>query len=290
MGERFCFGRFGGYNHIMSLFLARSFSVALVASSTPSQLVRVLSLHRSVINFVTETGDLLAVVNPSIGDGPFHIVLETPARFDFIPLHAEGIWQGRSLALGHVRIDWSRAQGWNPYLASTIITRSALDVLQACAQKHKAFRSRWAGMKQHTVTRMQKGAMLLASGLWASETESLRQGLVLLMGVGPGLTPAGDDYLLGVMARLQMDSSWPDVVQVGELISGMGVKTTRLSWTWLMHAAHGEFDERWHHLRLALMQQDELAICRACHDVLQVGASSGPQAMAGFLLMDALQF
>ncbi len=262
---------------------ARSVSLALPPAPKARQPLRVLSAHRRVLNLVDEAGRILAVVAPEIGDGPFHIVLERAVSFDFARPGAQAWRRGRALALGDWRLDWSRAHRWNPALTPANIPARAWRTLTACVQESGRFRDRMADVDR-AAARLQRGAALIAQGVARAEAHDLQQGASLLMGLGPGLTPAGDDYLLGALARLHLDDSLPDPAQLGRFIEADAMRTTQLSQAWLLHAAGGRFDARWHRLRDALAAGEGEAICRAARDILSVGASSGPQALAGFLL------
>lgn len=263
---------------------ARSFSLTLTEAPDHSHPVRVFSVHRRVLNLLDDAGRIIAVVTPEIGDGPFHIVLDQSISFDFAAPGQEGVWQGTSLTLGTNRVEWARAQPWNPHLESISIPPPALMALHDCVQGGRVFQERWQGMDRRTIARMQSGVASIVSGLRGLEREALHQGVSRIMGLGPGLTPAGDDVLLGMLARLWLDTAQPAAAELGQCALDAAAMTTRISRAWLQHAARGQFDARWHALRAALLTADNRAICHAAHRILSVGASSGPQAMAGFLL------
>jgi hypothetical protein len=100
-----------------------------------------------------------------------------------------------------------------------------------------------------------------------------------LAGLGPGLTPAGDDFVLGVMAALWL---------LGErnplpaMAAACATRTTLLSGAFLRAAAQGQFMEGWHHLAHALDRQDEPGSRRAVRQIAAFGASSGRDSLAGF--------
>ena len=80
------------------------------------QAYRVLSVHRRACNLITPQGDILGVVHPAVGAGPFHIVLAWPLSFASL---APGMmvqadrqqlaWPGGAIAL-------RTASLWNPDL------------------------------------------------------------------------------------------------------------------------------------------------------------------------------
>jgi hypothetical protein len=258
------------------LLHARSVSLALPDGSGP---VRILSVHRRALNLTDEAGRIIAVVTPEVGDGPFHIVLAQSTSFDALHAGDAGAWRETSVQVGRWRVDWAQARRWHPQLTPAPIPRQALDTLNECVWATDLFQSRWAGMDARTIDRMQRGAALIAQGIAQPDRAAS-----LLAGLGPGLTPAGDDYLLGALARLWLDATQPEAGELSSSVLAAAAKTTRISRAWLQYAAWGQFDVRWHDLQRALLMADEEAICRAAHRILSVGATSGPQAMAGFLL------
>jgi len=262
---------------------ARSVSLTL-PSTQRVQPLRVLSVHRRVLNLEDAAGRILAVVAPEIGDGPFHIVLDRIVSLDFVRPGERAWRRGDALTLGSWRVDWSQARRWDPMLRPDRIPPRSWAALTDCAHSSESFRDRWQSMDKAAIARLQRGARLIAEGVAGENLEALKDGVSLLVGLGPGLTPAGDDYLLGALARLHLDASLPDGEMLGRFVSARADATTRLSRAWLLHAAQGRFDARWHTLQKALATGEKEGICRATRAILSVGATSGPQAMAGFLL------
>ncbi len=113
-----------------------------------------------------------------------------------------------------------------------------------------------------------------------------------LAGLGPGLTPAGDDALAGVAAvmallgsRLSADARPRDYI--AEIIAGVAQpRTTLLSGVLLTHAARGEVAEHVGELLLALALPAEASevVLFAAERVLAFGATSGGDTLLGVLL------
>jgi len=125
----------------------------------------------------------------------------------------------------------------------------------------------------------------LQDGNWSGILESA----ALLAGLGPGLTPAGDDYLVGLMAGLRV---WPGLLENGGLSPGevcqiileaTESRTTLLSNAFLHTAKEGLFGENWHELLAELARGEAIEIQRAVKRILSSGATSGADALAGFL-------
>ncbi len=133
-----------------------------------------------------------------------------------------------------------------------------------------------------------------------------------LAGLGPGLTPSGDDTLggfIGVMALLSFKAG-PDTIQWGRTptrgVPTCGLTppphmkndrplatiiadaarpfTTLLSATLLAHAARGEMAEHVGDLLVALPVEETATVLQAAERVLAYGACSGGDTLLGLLL------
>jgi hypothetical protein len=104
--------------------------------------------------------------------------------------------------------------------------------------------------------------------------------------LGGGLTPAGDDFLLGALYALWVARPSEQATALGEVIVASAIpRTSRLSAAWLEAAARGEAGQPWHTLVGALASDDSQVIDRAAHGILGVGHTSGADALAGFVLV-----
>jgi len=122
---------------------------------------------------------------------------------------------------------------------------------------------------------------LILEGLGGESHDSLVQGARLLAGLGPGGTPAGDDFLVGVMAAIWLlgnEAHAPAIAQTA------APRTSALSAAFLRAAGHGEFIAPWHALLEALAVGDLVQVEKAAMQVESFGASSGADALDGFIL------
>jgi hypothetical protein len=103
-----------------------------------------------------------------------------------------------------------------------------------------------------------------------------------LGGRGPGLTPAGDDVLAGVLlaARARCGSAAePELAAVAA-----SVRTTEPALAFLAWAAHGQCIEPAHAVLLALAAHDEDRAHAAASRLVAIGASSGAALLTGLRL------
>ena len=122
---------------------------------------------------------------------------------------------------------------------------------------------------------------LIVEGLAEGERDSLMEGAILLAGLGPGGTPAGDDFLVGVMAAIWLLGDEADAPAIAGTAAP---RTSALSAAFIRAAGRGEFIEPWHALFEALATGDPGQVERAAMRVESFGASSGADALDGFIL------
>jgi hypothetical protein len=105
-----------------------------------------------------------------------------------------------------------------------------------------------------------------------------------LAGLGVGLTPAGDDFILGSLL-----AAWiihpPEIASTlaEEIANTAAPLTTSLSAAWLKSAGRGEAGILWHEFFEALISRDKISVEDSIEKILAVGATSGADALAGFI-------
>ena len=113
--------------------------------------------------------------------------------------------------------------------------------------------------------------------------------LRLLVGLGSGLTPSGDDLLVGYLAGL-----WCAVQGKNERIRfisalekeliGLSHRTNDISRSYLYHAAQGQVSSRLANLAETLCRADHSNISAAVWSAMQAGHASGMDAASGLLI------
>jgi hypothetical protein len=266
---------------------------------------QVLSVHRRACNLIDERGQLLALVSDPLGNGPFHMVipqgetafsrLETgwPVRGERGALRIGGCLTitYRGGQLWDPCPDWGKVrlaqQNWRvhlPSLQELVRGKAPPESLAALFAGPPA-----AGDSRLSVAwRAQAGEAMgrVLAALQAGDLAALRSGAAALAGLGPGLTPAGDDFLLGIMVGLFATAlSAPSAAEVCAAIAEVAAaRTTALSTAWLQAAARGLVGQAWHDLLNALSQGHSLHIQQAASRLINTGATSGADALSGFLL------
>ncbi len=264
------------------MIFAGSISRWLLDIPTPASIpLRVLSRHRRVVNLVDDEGRMLALAHPDVGNGPFHILLAEAVPFHNLQPGLEAAWAGDELQLGPWTIHLSHAARWDPLLTPTRAAPSPRAWARARERAHAYITASLVeDMRPPAIARLLRGL----DALCEEGGQGWREGLELLLGLGPGLTPAGDDVLLGFLARrwMQQDAPGPEEASVWRT---MLPRTSRLSAAWLEHALAGRFAEPWHQLYQAMLAGDDESAARALARIASIGATSGKMALLGAFSM-----
>jgi hypothetical protein len=235
---------------------------------------------------------LVTLVTPTIGRLPRGVVVDAPPAFTFGPDIAIGaIAATRS---GILRI---RGAALAVDLRSAPLWRSPLGVLKIDGTRDAVARAletagavlRQDGRSELFVRLAGARLAVLAAATRALDAAATEKAMSGLVGLGDGLTPEGDDYLIGYFAGLWAcggaDRSRANFVLAlsGWLkrIARCAGKTSRV---YLEAAADGEVSERLFDLANSVARgADSAAVNRAAAAALAVGHSSGACGVCGFL-------
>lgn len=266
---------------------ASSVSSSLLATLPSSELALLcLSRHDHACNFQSSNGLIVALVTTEHGNGPFHIVL--PNRLPPTLTNNDNIqaqWRPGHLFIGPLQISLQQAAIWQPDLPVLHhLSVNASPLLHEEFSQHPP--SPLHNKSTAFYTRSQQGMDALQTGLTQGNNAMLKAGAQYLAGLGPGLTPAGDDFLVGLLAALVAGRLWIDnaLTTLCPVIAQIAAaQTTKLSARWLHCAGQGHFGETWHHLIAALNSNTSALIRATAQRILTTGATSGVDAMSGFL-------
>lgn len=260
---------------------------------------QVLAVFEHACDLVTPDGDVVALVTPQVGDGPLNVVVEGAGMlFSGAYPGAPVTLEQQRLCVGELGIDLGGAAVWDPCpdwdglrgRRDAIVPR--LPRLQALCLRRAPAGSFLAlleaarpgdGLAGVFLSKARKAAQALREG-WSGDVERLPAGAAGLAGLGTGLTPAGDDFLVGTML-----GAWlihPAAAALCRVIALVAIpRTTALSAAFLQAAARGECGASWHALLEALDGGHRGELEKAVLGLLAHGATSGADALAGFLYL-----
>ena len=232
-------------------------------SRDPEKTGRVHSVFDRAINVLWHDGRLLTLHGPGSLAAPFAVALERlPTRGSVAPGMPIGSWNFDLRDAERVALEMPN--GPLGFAADALPERAGGQALRSPA----GARARQA----------------LARGIAARDARAFADAACALIGLGEGLTPAGDDCVLGALATVhRLEPGWlaAHAGQRDRLSEAARSRTTDLARGFLLEALDGRFAEPVLALLTAL--SDESA-GDAARRLLAMGASSGADTLCGIRL------
>jgi len=226
------------------------------------------------------------------------VLMDSPGSLEHIMCAGDPVVIGEnSLTIDTITIDFSGATVWCPRLdwdrAKDCIYHFVknvrdLNMILQCKAPQSSLSSMLFSSRYNmdfVCTKAADSAQTIFHGVVSGDTRNVHIGASDMAGLGVGLTPAGDDFLIGVIYALWIVFDSEDATRWSRTIVDAALpRTTMLSAAMLQEASKGHATEHWHVLVNVLTKGDTIDVERACMGVLSVGYTSGADALTGFLL------
>ncbi len=257
-----------------------------------------LQWHPLACVFLTDTLKVVSLVSPQIGPGPLNLVLpiqNVGEQLGQAPIgwiaHGEIQLDSTSIALGEAEI-WDPSPDWNrirdQVLSQTFSWAAILQEAPAYAGAKSL--KEWLDVEGPDSTFasqiMDKTGAFddLLYGYRDGDRLRCLQGATGLVGWGPGLTPLGDDLLIGFLLASYLFKPIKVAKADGKnLVAAVKGRTTTLSEAFLLVASEGKCGRDWHDLFRGMVTDDLSLQKQAIQEIISTGHSSGSAALAAFL-------
>jgi hypothetical protein len=259
-------------------------------------------------NIYSSKGRLLTLVTAGCADLPGGIRIETPVGFSFesVLLPGERITCRDGFLrdeVGRLEINLRTARRWNCRLPEIDMDSPTVEA---------AWTSVWGALderQRRTGADVRAGELLLADipgqstvartmGAHVRElVEAARMHVPLddaivagLIGLGFGLTPSGDDFLVGFLTGLRCAAGKKEerlgfLFDLGKAVVRLLHQTDDISRTYLFHATRGHVSSKLTALANAVaLETDRDRLIPIAEDAMRVGHSSGMETVMGFLI------
>ena len=277
----------------------------------------VQSIFRRALNILTPDNRLVSIVRSDVERGPFSIVTDLPVSvsLDSVGVEAgdEVIGARETIVVGDNALVIStrdarlykpprdfrdplptlkRIEGNLRILKAVTLShgrRDGLGGLIACPESGEAeptFPYTLNPYAREAFPRLSALLRLIDAGTLPGVSECALR----LIGFGPGLTPAADDLLSGLMASSLLTAENLEIEPVffskvnRAIISSARGRTGLISQAYLIHAAAGEANEHLLTLIRKLITGKPFEVTRATKDMLSLGGTSGTDIAAGVFL------
>jgi hypothetical protein len=267
------------------------------------------SVFRTAVNLRPANGDLLlTLVAAGEADLPQGICLDTPAGFSFEQLNpgSDVFCRERSLVFENsaLVVDFCHARRWQCDLPAMRIDMTGPGVMEAWKSVWQALNERQVrlgaeivaqallhsnGMVQSAISQRAREAIRdLMDATCRYQLDDLSI-LTQLIGLGTGLTPCGDDFVVGYLAGLWCTvrgfverRHW--VSKLGETVIHLSEQTNDISRTYLYHAAYGQVSSRLDALAGAISRpENPVQLLQVAESAMQSGHTSGMDTVTGLL-------
>lgn len=234
------------------------------------------------------SGRIACFGGPGLGKGPLNALCDTWPDGQAVAANAAACWQTGALRLGdNIELDVANTAPWQP------VRPKHRQQLALGLKRLAAIPARGLGVMIPTLVstaalpsgdRFQMAAFegVLALTRWLNTpADQPPEAIAKLIGLGPGLTPAGDDALGGALVALHAFNSEATAQRLADwVLARARGATSDISYAHLAAAAEGEGAAALHDTLAAIAgDTDELTDAVARLD--RIGHSSGWDALAG---------
>lgn len=243
------------------------------------------SVFRRAVNLSWAPDRLITLVAGDLDDAPDTVVTTVS---DWQPL---GLQAGAEIVL---KVDLSRARAWHASLPAYPADDSGLRtaVVWAEAQLQKSGRGllltaapELSDFDRALRSSLQERTSRLLAGLANEDWTQAEENAIGLLGLGQGLTPSGDDFLVGLLAALNLPQSPASAARrIGSAVALAAPRLTNaISVAALRHAARGRVRHGIGQWCSALVGGTEPEWHSGLQRVLAIGSSSGTDIAVGVL-------
>lgn len=250
------------------------------------------------MNLIADDGEIISFVTPAIGNGPFNVVLPTLTLNAHITSDAKCDLNPGFASIGELSIRlsdpdtqiWESRFPWSSLDPSPDEMRLVLEWLDEFLTKrepspqNQSPAGEWeSSLSRDLQDQLETESKILFTGIADHTLAMIRGSATRLVGLGQGITPDGDDIMLGALLAAWMTEPGTFPIECGEaIVEAAADRTTLISLAWLMAAARGEYTEHWHSLLNAICTMSKEELLQGASQIYRQGHSSGWSGLRGF--------
>lgn len=269
---------------------------AWLKAESPS---RALHVFKKSCNLINEEGDIFSLVSPIIRNGPFSAVLTSDNFTSAIQSSDKVSIENNILRVGTLTFDAGKATEWESRINWSQLNNKKAQLLDSTffieqLIKGNAPSASFAELvlpiprnfdANDVIFQKAEASILeLFDGLGIGKSMAMRNGAKSLAGLGIGLTPAGDDFLVGLMLALFAWEKDEKALEISSILAQESMPLTNsISAAWLRATSLGEAGESWHDLVAAIAQDQKEKLAEAVMRILPTGHTSGADALGAFV-------
>ncbi|WP_144150428.1 DUF2877 domain-containing protein [Paraburkholderia sp. BCC1885] len=259
--------------------------------AAPTRRYRIHSRFRQALNLTRGDGDLLTLLDSRYGNTPAAIRVAAPLGWDWRSRTADGLavlLQDGALHADGWRLALGRAVRWEPPPFTPRERPPPAALYKALtADLRRYVNEHGLHSALQLLPDWPTGGRVITLAV-DDEPPRLQAQVERLIGYGTGLTPDGDDFLLGYLAVLRPWSHLDAIAGHFELlkqsITGQLKATTDISRHYLNMALQGHLSEPLSRLIAAISSSaNDVEIHHAALSVMRTGSASGVDSLSGVI-------
>lgn len=255
------------------------------------------SIFDSVVNLRPADGGLVSLAARHVDNAPNTVVVDVESLSALTPRLGAGV-VGRESHLvcpGLFTVDLTATAPWAPVLpdlsaaaASDVLVRMATELGRIVDREGQlgGIRPRpdaegtIGAQVSHTLEAVSRQ---LVATLAAGDLDAATRWAGRLVGLGPGLTPSGDDFITGLAATIAAPGTRIHTLRpwVAELVRTHEANTNAISWIAMHEAARARVRESIVRILTAVAADDTDALRAAARAVIRIGKTSGTDIVTG---------
>jgi hypothetical protein len=265
---------------------------ARTLARTDSGVVGAVFERSAYLDFGSE---FVCVGAPAIGNGPLNAVVDSAYALSALRIGArvDVLGDGRNVRVGDVAFEWSQARRWHPLPFPSRIV--AADLARGVANAYVIAKAQAPADGLACLVTGTHGSPSLAAmarpaadafRTWLAVRRTVPvvpPALAALIGLGPGLTPSGDDFLGGALVALHAFGEPPAAGCLAAWLRPRLDRTHPISAAHLAAACEGIGGEALHACIHAIAAGDHPRA--PIERVAAIGHTSGWDALAGVLVV-----
>ena len=254
--------------------------------------LKVHSVYHNVINLESDIG-LLSLVTPEIGRMATYVVVSPIEGVDFLTMElkpeSKCIVEGNKLIFDKkLSVNFKAAEEWQGILDKGYrwkveeLKEENISALRAAlhiyGEKNSAYKRIYENKEKQIIEAVEKFNFKNSKSIISSAVYSL-------IGLGPGLTPTGDDVLTGVLSVITSCSERKEAEKF--IIDGIYenlYRTNYISGNMLINSTRNIYHQYIQELIFAVGSETPEKVMEASKSLMKIGATSGSDIAAGIYI------
>lgn len=262
--------------------------------------LKIHSVFNRVINLIDANGNLITIANNELDNGPATLIVDSKINFNFINQEMEVKYYDQKITIADkLQISLADLKIWtvpaaridkvnsiyfkknkklfDSYLKSKLTTDGCGYFYLANFNSDKKFEQSPGMISKELNLRLSNLKAKLIAG------EDITAEIKSIIGFGIGLTPSGDDFLVGMLSVFYLLKEGEKLfLEIVSILKKFKIETTDISKKMLKYSMRGSTRENIYKLINALTAEEKIKE-KVIKNVLEIGSTSGKDIAVGIM-------